>query len=135
MTMTDQAPVIVEREVWKPPRRAYVIVAALLVALVLVVTAPMVALVVHQVRINQTASITSENSDAISRLTKVEKDLRAQIDKERADRAEAHYENCLNLLSMWTIDDAVILFETSPGSERSTLLGFLPAQPHCVKPA
>lgn len=135
MTMTDTrdpAPVVVE--VWNPPWKARPIIAAVIVAILLVVSAPIVALVAHQVRIDKTQSATVVNATGIARLNRLERDLAAEIKQEAADRAEAHYENCESLLKMWTIDNAATLFETSPGPERSTLLAMLPPQPHCVKP-
>lgn len=141
MTDTISHAVLLEREIWKPPRRVYVIVAVMIASLLVVVVAPVVALGVHQSRLNsQSTSIAQIRAlDVKLQMTQrallaQQKALKASTARESADRARAHYETCETLLKMWQIDDAVILYETGPGQERQTLLNFLPVQPVCKKP-
>ncbi len=134
MTATrEEAPVLVE--VWKPPKRLYVTIALVIVAVILVVSAPVVAVAVHQVRLNSQAStltrltaLESANAAQIKRINQLEADR-------KIDAAASAYATCVASLSTWTFEDAVLLyFERSPGPERTFLLSILPAQPHCVKP-
>jgi len=114
-------------------KRALIIGLVILAVLVLL-SVPVVGWLRHQQRIDSNAS-------SLARLTKLEHDLaRAQselaavVERENRDRVESAYQVCLANLATWNIADSFVLYETDPGKERDTLLGFLPPQPVCVKP-
>lgn len=100
-------------------RRTVALLVAVVFAVGVLITAPLVVAVVHQRRID-------ENANAISRIGRLERERTVD-----ANRFE--YETCLANLQTWTIADDFVLYETSPGRERSTLLGLLGAQPRCVR--
>ncbi len=98
-----------------------------MLALGIVVTAPLIVAVAHQRRIDTQSTAIDKNADAIARLARVEKRL-------DTDRVHSDFQACLARLSTWQIASSFVLYETSPGKERETLLSFLPPRPKCIDP-
>lgn len=93
---------------------------------------------IFQNRQSEVQRISAQNRDSIHQLQIV---TRQQKDDEKNAKAAQKqtdqrilYSTCLSNQRTWVIADSFILYETSPGQERSTLLGLLDARPVCHKP-